>query len=216
VSTSFVTAHTRLTDVAYLPGIRLHQAAEAFPLWERTRGHAPPFWAFAWAGGLGLARYLSDRPDLVRGRTVLDVASGSGLVAIVAARAGAAAVTACDVDPLAATAVRLNAAANGVDVTVRLGDVLDGDGLGADVILAGDVCYERALAGRVTAFLERARARGADVLLGDPDRAYLPRQRFTPVATYPVPVTGDLEDAPVKQVTVWSLPTPDIAGEAGA
>jgi predicted nicotinamide N-methyase len=206
----FVRAHTRLTPVPYVPELRLHLAGEAIELWERTeadRGaeQPPPFWAFAWAGGQGVARYLLDRPETVRGRRVLDLATGSGLAAVAAARAGAAAVTGNDVDPYALAALALNAAANGVAVTGHLGDLLDGDGGDADVVLAGDVFYSRELARRVLALLDRAAVRGATVVVGDPGRAYLPRERFAALAEYDVPVTRALEDGDVKRTTVWRL-----------
>lgn len=177
----------------------------------RGQGQAgldPPFWAFAWAGGQALARYLLDHPRTVRGRRVIDIASGSGLVAIAAARAGAAAVTGYDIDPLAAAAIAVNAAANGVTVTAVCADVLDSDGMpapGADVVLVADAFYQRDLAGRVMRFLDRAHAAGTGVLAGDFGRAYLPRARLTPVASYDVPGLRALEDSDVKRTTVWTL-----------
>jgi predicted nicotinamide N-methyase len=191
--------------------VRLHLADEAIGLWEQTEEALggvrmpPPFWAFAWAGGQALARYVLDHPETVAGRSVLDLASGSGLVAVAAALAGAASVTASDIDRFATAAVSLNAAANGVSVSARLGDLLGGDGEGAQAVLAGDVFYERAMAERVLSFLERVRARGALVLVGDPGRAYLPRDRFESLAVYDVPVVADLEDRAVKTTTVWRL-----------
>jgi predicted nicotinamide N-methyase len=206
--TSFIRDSTRLTRVCYVPEIRLHLADEAYELWERT-GRLP-FWAFAWAGGLALARHVLDHPDVVRDRTVLDLASGSGLVAIAAALAGAATVTAAEVDPLAAAAIGLNAAVNEVAVTVVLHDLLDtgsGDtGCGdTEVVLAGDVFYEQPMADRVLPFLRRARARGAQVLIGDPGRAYLPGGLFTAVDVHAVPTLRELEDAEVKHVTIWRV-----------
>jgi predicted nicotinamide N-methyase len=200
--TCLVRDGTRLGAPPYVPEVRLYLAEEVFGLWERSG--ALPYWAFAWAGGLGLARHVLDHPGIVRGRTVLDVASGSGLVAIAAALAGAAQVTASDVDPAAVAAIALNAAANGVAVRVA-GDVLDGCGEGAQVVLAGDVFYEAPMAARVRPFLERAAGRGADVLVGDPGRAYLPGTGLTRVAAYRVPVLAVLEDAGTKQVTVWRV-----------
>jgi predicted nicotinamide N-methyase len=201
--TSLVLASTRLTAVAYLPEMRLHLADEVYGLWERT-GRLP-FWAFAWAGGLALARHILDHPDIVRDRTVLDLASGSGLVAIAAALAGAATVTAGEVDPLAAAAIGLNAAVNEVAVTVVLRDLLDEDGGEAEVVLAGDVFYEKPMADRVLPFLRRSRACGAQVLIGDPGRAYLPGDRFTAVAVHAVPTSRELEDDEVKHVTIWRV-----------
>jgi len=203
----FVRSVTVLRPTPFVPEVRLHLADEAIALWERTeaesgRDQPPPFWAFAWAGGQALARYVRDEPSVVAGRTVLDVAAGSGLVAIAAALAGAVRVTANEIDPYAVTAIGLNAAANGVPVEVILGDVLDGDGAGFDVILAGDVFYSRAMALRMARFFERARKRGALVLVGDPGRAYRPVDGFTEAAAYEVPVNSSLEDAEFKAVTV--------------
>jgi len=209
-----VRTSTRLSSVALVPEIRLHQASEPISLWQRTEratgrtGLDPPFWAFAWAGGQALARYLLDHPETVRGRPVIDIASGSGLVAIAAARAGAAAVTAYDIDPLAVAAITLNATANGVTVLAKGADILDTDtdtdAGGPDVLLVADAFYERDLAGRVTRFLERGQARGADVLIGDFGRAYLPRDRLTPLASYDVPGLGAVEDSDVKRTTIWA------------
>ena len=203
---------TQLRPVALVPEIRLHQASEPIGLWQRTELAAgrtnldPPFWAFAWAGGQALARYLLDHPQAVRDRHVIDIASGSGLVAVAAARAGAAAVTAYDIDPLAAAAISLNADANGVAVLAVCADVLDTDAPDADVMLAADAFYERDLAGRVMRFLERGHARGADVLAGDFGRAYLPRDRLRALAAYDVPGLSVLEDSDVKRTTIWALP----------
>jgi predicted nicotinamide N-methyase len=205
-----VRASTRLRLVALVPEIRLHQASEPIRVWQRTEratgrtGLDPPFWAFAWAGGQALARYLLDHPEAVKDRQVIDIASGSGLVAIAAARAGAAAVTGYDIDPLAIAAIALNAEANGVAVRAFRADILDTDGAGTDVILVADAFYERELAGRVTRFLERGHARGADVLVGDFGRAYLPPDRLAPLAAYDVPGLSALEDSDVKRTTVWT------------
>ncbi|GAA0745640.1 methyltransferase [Dactylosporangium roseum] len=210
VSTGFVLANTRLAAVPLAPEVRLHQAEEAIELWQRTeaeRGGAhlpPPFWAFAWAGGQALARHVLDHPDLVAGRRVLDLAAGSGLVAIAAMRAGAAHVTAVEVDPLAVAAIEVNAHANEVDVTAVLGDVLD-QHPDAGVVLAGDVFYSREMTARMLGFLRRAAAGGATVLAGDPGRAYLPKEHLSLVATYDVPVPQTLEDTPIKRTTVWRV-----------
>ncbi|GIJ28733.1 50S ribosomal protein L11 methyltransferase [Micromonospora qiuiae] len=210
LSAAFVRLHARLAPVAFVPEVRLHQADEPIGLWELTEGQfrsdqPPPFWAFAWAGGQALARYVTDHPQLVAGRRVLDLAAGSGLVAIAAARAGAAAVRAVEIDELAVAAVALNAEANGVRVDAELGDVLDGDAGDAEVVLAGDVFYSEAMAGRVLRFLLRAVRSGARVLVGDPGRAYLPRDRFDELAVYDVPVSEALESVRVKRTTVWQL-----------
>lgn len=204
---AFVLAETALGAPPAVPELRLHLAEDVTTVWSRAEAEfgteAPPFWAFAWAGGQAVARYLLDHPRTVAGRTVVDLAAGSGVVAIAAALAGADSVIATEIDALAIEAIALNAAANGVRVTAVCGDVLGGDGEGADVVLAGDVWYSREMATRVTGLLDRAAARGAAVLVGDPGRAYLPRQRFAPVAAYDIPVTWDLESADLKRTTVW-------------
>lgn len=207
----FVRAETRLAAPTHVPEIRLHLADEALDLWHRTEedlgamGLPPPFWAFAWAGGQALARYILDNPDTVRGRIVLDFASGSGIVAIAAALAGAARVVASEIDRYALEAIALNAEANGVRVEAFGGDLLDGDAAGCDVVLAGDVFYERPMADRVLPFLKRAEARGALVLMGDPGRSYVPRSGLQELATYEVPVTRALEDSEVKRTRVWRI-----------
>lgn len=212
-SAEFVREHTHLTTVPFLPELKIHLTDEAIPLWEKTEsvaggaGLAPPFWAFPWAGGQALARYVLDHPELVAGRRVLDLASGSGLVAVAAARAGASHVIANEIDGYADAAIALNAEANGVEVARLLEDLLDrptGD-FAADVVLAGDVFYSREMTRRMLAFLQRARADGAVVLAGDPGRAYLPRDHFDKVAEYDVPVIRDLEDTDIKRTTVWRL-----------
>jgi predicted nicotinamide N-methyase len=214
-SVEVIQTSAQLRPVALVPEIRLYQASEPIGVWQRTElaagrtGLDPPFWAFAWAGGQGLARYLLDHPETVRGRTVIDLASGSGLVAIAAALAGAAVVTGYDIDPLAVAAITLNAEANGVAVRAVQADILDEDsadsGSGSVVILAADAFYERELAGRLTRYLERGQARGADVLVGDFGRAYLPWDRLTPLAAYDVPGVSVVEDNDIKHTTVWTL-----------
>ncbi|MDJ1157488.1 methyltransferase [Chelatococcus sp. SYSU_G07232] len=210
---AFIRAHTRLLPVPHAPEIRLYLADEATELWQKTEeelgelGLPPPFWAFAWAGGQALARYLLDHPAFVAGRRVLDFATGSGLVGIAAMKAGAAEVEACDIDAFATAAVTLNAAANGVAVTARLGDLVGRDE-GWNAVLAGDVCYERDMARAVIDWLDALARRGATVLVGDPGRSYLPHERLTPLATYAVPVTRQLEDSEIKKTTVWALRAP--------
>ena len=201
--------------VPFVPEISLATTTELYALWDRTQREAPPFWAFPWAGGQGLARYVLDHPGVVRGRRVLDVASGSGLVAIAAAKAGAASVTAADIDELAVAAIGVNAAANDVAgvITPRLFDFAAGwgdgwgDGLAgeADVVLAADVFYQRELAALALAFLTGAAAAGAEVLAADPGRAFVPRAALTPLATREVPVLSVLEDGESKTVTVYRL-----------
>jgi predicted nicotinamide N-methyase len=202
---------TRLGAVGLVPEILLYQASEPMGLWRRTEaatgrtGLEPPFWGFAWAGGQALARYLLDHPEVAAGRRVIDIASGSGLVAIAALKAGAASASAYDIDPIAVAAIAVNAAANGVAVRAACADILDRDVPDCDLVLVADAFYERELADRVTGFLERSRAGGADVLVGDLGRAYLPRNRLTPLVAYDVPGLGALEDRDVKRTTVWAL-----------
>ncbi|MHB2206995.1 class I SAM-dependent methyltransferase [Methylobacterium sp. CM6257] len=208
----FIRANTRLRPVPHAPEIHLHVADEATELWQKTEdelqaiGLPPPFWAFAWAGGQALARYILDHPAIAGGARVVDFASGSGLVAIAAAHAGARHVTASDLDPFAMAAIRLNAAANGV---AGLIDPVSTDLLGtepqADLVLAADVFYERDLAEAVTGWLSGLQARGVTVLIGDPGRTYLPHERLDCLATYAVPVSRSLEDAEIKRSHVWRL-----------
>jgi predicted nicotinamide N-methyase len=208
----FIRVHTRLGVPSHVPEIRLHLADDVFALWERLEselcrpGLAPPFWGAAWAGGQALARYLLDVPERVAGRTVFDLASGCGLVAIAAALAGAATVTANEIDAYAVAAIGMNAAANGVTVECVLGDVLDREPPEAAVVLAGDVCYDRKLVDRLLPFLEKARARGSEVLIGDPGRTYLPAGGFEALAVYEVPAPTELEGVDVRRSTVWRLP----------
>ena len=204
----FILANTALATPPHVPEIRLHLAHEAHDLWLKTEdelaeiGLPPPFWAFAWAGGQGLARYVLDHPDVVRGKRVLDFATGSGLVAIAAMQAGAADVLAADIDPFCEDAVRLNTRENKVDVTFTAEDLVGRDG-GWDVLLAGDVFYDRAFADLLVPWFSSLRRRGCDVLVGDPGRSYLPKDRLVELAVYQVPVTRALEDAEVKRTTVW-------------
>src|SRR5262245_60377828 len=210
---AFVRDHVHLAPVALVPEISLYQADDPIGLWELNEGEyrtaqPPPFWAFAWAGGQALARYVLDHPGVVRAQRVLDVAAGSGLVSIAAALAGAASVRAVDIDPLALAAIELNAGVNQVSVAAELGDILGGDAGDAQLVLAGDVFYSKAMADRILMFLRRAASAGARVLVGDPERAFHPRALFAPLATYAVPVTQALESADLKPTTVWELPRP--------
>ena len=206
-----IAATTRLTRVPYVPEIRLQQADDPFTVWEQLEKEAgqvslpPPFWAFPWAGGQALARYLLDHPALVAGTRVLDIASGSGLVAIAAARSGALSVVAADVDEIAVRAISVNAAANGVRVTPVLADLLDGDADGADVVLCADAFYEQDLAMRILAFLRRAYTGGARVLVGDPGRAFLRTAGLHRLASFEIPVTIALEGMTVKQAAVYEM-----------
>jgi predicted nicotinamide N-methyase len=208
VPADFVRAHTRLAPVPFVPELVLHQADEPIALWEATEAGgtelAPPFWAFAWAGGQALARHVLDDPGLVAGRSVLDLATGSGLVAIAAARAGARPVTANDIDPLALAAATANASANEASLRFVEGDLLDTDDR-YGVILAGDVFYSREMAARVLPFLRRSAAGGALVLVGDPGRAYLPTEGMIQRASYDVVVPEALESVCVRHTTVWQV-----------
>jgi predicted nicotinamide N-methyase len=211
---SFIRANTRLRPVPAVPEIALHLADEAVPLWQRTEeeleemGLPPPFWAFAWAGGQALARYVLDDRASVAGHRVLDLASGSGLVAIAAAKAGAAPVVASDIDAFAETAMALNATANDVYIDVLGRDLLDDPPPVApryDAVLVGDLFYERTTAERAFTFVQRHAALGATVLIGDPGRSYLPKQELRQLAEYRIPVTRDLEDQEIKRTAVWTL-----------
>jgi predicted nicotinamide N-methyase len=206
----FVLANTRLLKPPLTPEISLMLADEAVPIWKKTEdelgalGLPPPFWAFAWAGGQALARNLLDNPALVSGKRVLDFASGSGLVAIAAARAGAAKVESSDVDAFAIAAIEVNAAENRVAVTPRFENLIGVDE-GWDVVLAGDIAYEKDLAEAATDWLMRLARRGATVLVGDPRRAYLPLERLECLIEYSVPVTRELEDSEIKRTGVFGF-----------
>ncbi|WP_292195962.1 methyltransferase [Mesorhizobium sp.] len=206
----FILDNTALMAPPHVPEVLLHLADEAHDLWLRTEeelaeiGLPPPFWAFAWAGGQGLARYVLDNPGAVPGRRVLDFASGSGLVAIAAMKAGARQAIAADIDPFCETAIALNLEANGVEAQFLGTDCVGSDD-GWDVVLAGDVFYDKAFADRLLPWFASLKARGAEILVGDPGRAYLPRTGLQSLAVYQVPVTRVLEDAEVKRTTVWRL-----------
>jgi predicted nicotinamide N-methyase len=207
---AFVRAATTIKPVPMVPEILLHQSTDAIDLWERTEqelgetNRPPPFWAFAWAGGQALARYLLDHPEVTAGRRVLDLGSGSGLTAIAAAITGAASVLASELDPIAIAAIDLNAALNNVSVSTT-GDLLDTDGGDAQVVLAADIWYERRLSARALCLLRLASARGATVLAGDVGRAFLPREHMRDLAAYDIPVVADLENAAVKRTQILTL-----------
>lgn len=211
----FVLAHTRVRHAPFVPEVRLHLADDgpdgSIELWESTqlavnRGEIPPpFWAFVWAGGQALARHLLDHPETVTGRRVIDVATGSGLVAIAAAQAGAAEVLAYDIDEFAAAATRLNARLNAVTVIAVAAGVQSVEVDAGDVVTVGDVFYDERIAALMVGELGRLARAGAMVLVGDPHRAYLPTERLRPVASYEVDVETDLEDAPVKPAVVAVL-----------
>jgi predicted nicotinamide N-methyase len=207
----FIKANTRLLPVPLVPEVQLHLAEESLAIWRQTEEELgrmnvpPPWWAFAWAGGQALARYVLDNRALAAGRRVLDLGAGSGLAGIAALKAGAARVLAADTDPFALAAVALNAAVNRVTMEATDRDLLAAPPARFDLLLVGDLFYERVLAERVLAFLEVARSQGAAVLVGDPRRSYFPNARFEPVAEYSVPVTRDLEDMEIKRTAVWRL-----------
>jgi predicted nicotinamide N-methyase len=206
----FIRANSAVLAPPLVPEIRLHLAHEALPLWEKTEeelgeiGLPPPFWAFAWAGGQALARYLLDNPGMVAGLDVLDFAAGSGLVGIAALKAGAGSVAASEVDAFAIAAMQLNAALNGVALEARDDDLIGHDE-SWDVVLVGDAFYEKPLADRLLPWLGALARRGATVLVGDPGRTYLPRTGLEKLAAYEVPVTRALEDAEIKRTGVWRL-----------
>jgi predicted nicotinamide N-methyase len=207
----FVRANTAVSTPPLVSEIRLHLATEVTPIWLATEetlarsGLPPPFWAFAWAGGQALARYLLDHPAVVAGRSILDFGAGSGLVAIAAAKAGAVAVVAAEIDNFAAAAIAANAALNDVDIAVWTGDPLGTVDTRWEVVTAGDVCYERPMADRVTGWLRMLTARGTLVLLGDPGRAYLPAEGLIERARYLVPTSRELEDRETRETVVWEV-----------
>ena len=209
---AFILENTRLQTPPHTPELELHLADEITPIWRMTEealaeiGLPPPFWAFAWAGGQALARYILDNPEVVAGKRVVDFASGSGIVGIAAMRAGAAHVLAADIDGFCGAALSLNATANGVAVDFTDANLLDAPAPAADVILAGDICYEKPMADAVMAWLATARALGTSVLIGDPGRSYFPRSGLTRLAEYQVATTRELEDQEVKKTSVWTLP----------
>ncbi len=208
----FILANTRPQSPPHTPEIALYLADEVTPIWRMTEeelgeiGLPPPYWAFAWAGGQALARYLLDHPHEVAGLSVLDFAAGSGLVGIAAIKAGARRVLCADIDGFCAAAVALNGQANGVALDFTDIDLLDSPAPPVDLICAGDICYEKPLAERVLAWLATARAGGTRVLIGDPGRSYFPRTGLTQLAEYQVPTTRELEDFAVKRTGVWAMP----------
>lgn len=215
---AFIRANTRLESTLLVPEIRLHLASELVPLWQASeaelerQGLPPPYWAFAWAGGQALARYLLDNPSLVAGKRVLDFGAGSGLQGLAAARAGAASVLAVDIDRFACVAIALNAAVNGLAVEASTADIIGCDNPGWDLILAGDVCYEKPMAERVEAWLRRLAGQGTPVLVGDPGRTYFPRRGMERLTGYAVKTTREIEDSDLRNAVVWRLlPSADAA-----
>ncbi|MDP3855036.1 methyltransferase [Phenylobacterium sp.] len=209
---AFILQNTRLQHPPHTPELTLHLADEITPIWKMTEealaeiGLPPPFWAFAWAGGQALARYILDNPEEVAGKRVIDFASGSGIVAIAAMKAGAHEVLAADIDSFCQAAMSLNAKANAVSVAFTDLDLLDAPAPETDVILAGDICYEKPLAAKVMDWLAAAHVRGVRVLIGDPGRSYFPKVGLEKLAEYQVETTRELEDHEVKKTAVWTLP----------
>jgi len=208
---AFVRRNTAITAPSLVPEISLYLATEIAPIWQATEDTLalsalpPPFWAFAWAGGQALARFLLDHPERVAGRSVLDFGAGSGIVAIAAAKAGAASVLASEIDHFAAAAIAANAALNDVAIAVTTTDLLDTVDARWEVVTAGDVCYERPMADRVMGWLRGLAARGTLVLLGDPGRAYLPSEGLIERAHYLVPTSRELEDRDIRDAIVWQV-----------
>ena len=205
---AFISRVTAILAPPLLPELRFHLAEETVALWSQTeevleeQGLPPPFWAFAWAGGQALGRYILDRPEIVAGKRVLDFASGGGMAGIAAARAGAAQVVASELDPFAIVAITLNAALNNCPIEVRHEDVTQTDA-DWEVILAGDVFYEKRAAETINTWLTARHRRGTAVLIGDPGRSFLPVDSLEKLAEYDVPVTRDLEDREVRHAKVW-------------
>ncbi|MCU0984727.1 MAG: 50S ribosomal protein L11 methyltransferase [Acetobacteraceae bacterium] len=208
---AFILSQTAPAAAPLVPELTLRLATALTPIWQATEESLaranvePPYWAFAWPGGQALARHVLDHPALVRGRTVLDFAAGCGIAAIAAARAGASRVVAAELDPLAATVARLNAAANGVTIETLADDLTTRPPSGWEVILAGDVCYDSRMTARVIPWLRTAAGLGALVLLADPGRAYLPREGLETLAAHDVAVTRELEDRDIRTTTIYRL-----------
>ncbi len=208
---AFIRANTALHEPPLTPEVKLHLASEIVPIWQMTEaeleksGLPPPFWAFAWAGGQALARYILDHPETVRGRRVLDFGSGSGLIAIAAMKAGARSVLAADIDRFAAAAIALNAEMNDVSVVVTTDDLVGAANPGWDVVLIGDMCYERPLAERIETWVHALVEAGATALIGDPGRAYLPKSGLEKLISYAVRTTRELEDTDVRNTSVWRV-----------
>jgi predicted nicotinamide N-methyase len=207
----FIRANTAIAAPPLVPEIALHLASEITPLWQATEASLereqlpPPYWAFAWAGGQALARHVLDHPQLVRGKAVLDIGAGSGLLALAAAKAGARSATAAEIDAFAAAAIALNAALNELTVAVETADVIGRFPVPWQIVLVGDMCYERPLAERLTQWLRQLASSGVEVLLGDPGRNYLPKDRLTELARHVVPTPLDLEDRAQRETVVWRL-----------
>lgn len=206
----FVRAHTVIQAAALVPELRLHVATEITPLWTATEAFLklhdiePPYWAFCWPGSQALARFILDHPERFRGRRVMDFAAGGGLAAMALARVGAT-VTAVEVDPLAGVAMRCNAALNGLQLSIQIGDICAGPAPEVDVIFAGDVCYSRPMVDHILPFFRRCAAAGIEVILADPGRAYVPAEQVERLAAYDVPTLLELEDKPHKRTELIRL-----------
>ena len=207
----FIRRNTALHEPPLVPEVKLHLATEIVPIWQMTEeeleksGLPPPFWAFAWAGGQALSRYILDNPDIVFGKSVLDFGAGSGLIGIAAAKAGAKFALSADIDNFAVEAIRINAASNGVTVEATAEDLVGVENRGWEVILVGDMCYERPLAERIEAWLRRLAGEGVTVLIGDPGRTYLPKTGLEKIVSYAVMTTRELEDTDVRNTSVWRV-----------
>lgn len=207
---AFIRANTELMPPPLVPEVRLHLATEIVPLWRKTEeeleqmGVPPPYWAFAWAGGQALARHVLDHPGIVAGKRVLDFGAGSGLIGIAAMKAGAAEVLCADIDSFAVASIALNAGANDVCVAATAEDVI-GQAGDWDVILVGDMCYERPLAERILVWLKARAAAGTAVYLGDPKRSYFPASGVEKLKTYNVQTTRELEDREIRETSVYRL-----------
>lgn len=207
----FIVTQTRLTSSPLVPEIQLHQASEDLPIWEMSEeeladhGIPSPFWAFAWAGGQAIARYLLDKPEYAQGKRILDFGAGSGIIAISALKAGAASALAADIDPFATSACYLNAKANNVELIATTDNLIGSPNAGWDLVLVGDMCYEQPLAGQIEDWLRGLVAQGTDVLIGDPGRTYLPKSGMEKQATYRVQTSRALEDLDVGSTKVWKL-----------
>jgi predicted nicotinamide N-methyase len=217
--TGFIRSQTQILSPSILPEIRLHLAAEFTPLWQMTEDRLrqsnlpPPFWAIAWPGGQGAARYILDNPDIVKGKRVVDFAAGSGLIAIAAMTAGARSALAVDIDALAREAIKLNAEINNVSVKTSEGLDLTKAPEDIDVIVAGDVCYQQAMSTTIIRWLRHCVEAGAFVLLADPGRAYVPQEGLIKQASYDVPTSRDIEDQEVRTATVWRMEKTQDGGE---
>lgn len=208
---AFIRANTALHEPPLVPEVKLHLASEIVPIWQMTEeeleksGLPPPFWAFAWAGGQALSRYILDHPEIVRGKRVLDFGSGSGMIGISAMKANATSVLAADIDPFAAASIHLNAEVNGVSLDVTTDDIVGSPNQGWDVILIGDMCYERPLAERIEKWVHSLVDGGATALIGDPGRTYLPKSGLEKLISYAVKTTRELEDTDVRNTSVWRV-----------